>query len=46
MFVCLYINHTTKNTVEFLLYANVNIMINKPDKGQNKIKLYIIIQSI
>ena len=42
MSLCIY--HTIKNVVEFLIYANMNIVINEPDKGQNTIKLYIVIQ--
>lgn len=41
--VSVYIS-TIKKVVAFLIYANMNIMINEPDKGQNTIKLYIVIQ--
>ena len=42
MSLCIY--HTIKKVVALLIYANMNIMINEPDKGQNTIKLYIVIQ--
>ena len=41
--VSVYIS-TIKKVVAFLIYANMNTMINEPDKGQNTIKLYIVIQ--
>lgn len=44
MYKCVY-KYTNKNIVEFLICANVNIMINKADKGQNTIELYIANQS-